>query len=117
MRVGEKHPLYTGSGYRRQAIRIYGLSCDNKSKCPLRNIKLPSFMYDVDHRDGNHGNNKIENLRVLCVWCHRETDTFGGRNKKLASGLTGRTNASEALNLGSYPDTPTIGPYHESASE
>ena len=83
LRIAEKHPLYTGNGYRRKAIRIYGLGCDNKNKCPLKNIKLPSFMYDVDHRDGNHKNHKIENLRVLCVWCHRETDTFGGRNQKL----------------------------------
>ncbi|KKN20513.1 hypothetical protein LCGC14_0934900 [marine sediment metagenome] len=27
-------------------------------------------MLDIHHYDGNHNNNKIENLRVLCVWCH-----------------------------------------------
>jgi 5-methylcytosine-specific restriction endonuclease McrA len=99
LRIGEKHPLYTGNGYRRIALRIYGLKCDNKEKCPLKDKKLPSFMYDVDHRDGNHSNHKIENLRVLCVWCHRQTDTFGGRNKKIESRVIGNSDTSEVSNF------------------
>jgi len=27
-------------------------------------------MLDIHHYDHNHKNNKYENLRVLCVWCH-----------------------------------------------
>lgn len=27
-------------------------------------------MLDVHHVDGDRNNNKLENLRVLCVWCH-----------------------------------------------
>jgi 5-methylcytosine-specific restriction endonuclease McrA len=26
---------------------------------------------DIDHKDGNHKNNKIENLQELCANCHR----------------------------------------------
>ena len=28
-------------------------------------------MIDVHHRDGNHNNNELANLEILCVWCHR----------------------------------------------
>jgi len=36
---------------------------------------------ELDHIDGNHYNNNIENLRVICPNCHAQTDTYRGRNK------------------------------------
>lgn len=35
----------------------------------------------VDHIDGNHRNNKFENLRLLCANCHCQTETYGSKNK------------------------------------
>lgn len=35
----------------------------------------------VDHIDGNAGNNKPGNLRLLCPHCNSQTPTFCGRNK------------------------------------
>lgn len=74
LRTGENHPNWLdGKGsYRIRAIKKYGLFCRNKENCPLKNItNLPRFMYEVDHKDGDKRNNKIENLQVLCIWCHR----------------------------------------------
>lgn len=59
------YPHY-GSGnsvYRRRAIKFYGKSCG----C---GYDKDERMLDVHHIDGNRKNGKIENLRVLCVWCH-----------------------------------------------
>ena len=35
----------------------------------------------VHHIDGNHFNNEINNLQLLCPNCHAQTDTFCGKNK------------------------------------
>ena len=71
---GENHPLWhVGSrSYRDRAIKKYGYQCVKGKNCPLKNIQKPNYMYEVDHIDGNRRNNVIENLQVLCIYCHRE---------------------------------------------
>lgn len=36
----------------------------------------------LDHIDGDHSNNSLENLRILCPHCHQQTPTFGAKNMK-----------------------------------
>lgn len=36
----------------------------------------------LHHKDGNHSNNQLENLEVLCPNCHSQTDNFAGKNAK-----------------------------------
>ena len=35
----------------------------------------------IEHIDGNHKNNRPDNLKLLCPNCHSLTSTFGSRNK------------------------------------
>ena len=35
----------------------------------------------LDHINGVHNDNRLENLRILCANCHSQTDTFCGKNK------------------------------------
>jgi hypothetical protein len=32
--------------------------------------EIPLEMLDVDHIDNDRSNNELENLQILCVWCH-----------------------------------------------
>lgn len=50
--------------YRVRALQEYGAFCN---WCGYSDeVK----MLDVDHIDSNRSNSKLENLQVLCVWCH-----------------------------------------------
>ena len=33
----------------------------------------------LDHKNGNHQDNRIENLRLLCPNCHTQTETYGSK--------------------------------------
>ncbi len=54
----------TNNTYRYNALRFYGPSCGGCGYAELQQ------MLDVHHIDHTHGNHSIENLIVLCVWCH-----------------------------------------------
>jgi Zn finger protein HypA/HybF involved in hydrogenase expression len=45
------------------------------------NVPIP---LEIDHINGNHSDNRIENLRFLCPNCHYFTETYKGRNMRIA---------------------------------
>lgn len=43
-----------------------------KSSCDFCGFKaIDTCQLDIDHIDGNHKNNSLENLQTLCANCHR----------------------------------------------
>ncbi len=70
-----EHPNFTdgSSSYRARALRHYGYECMNPD-CKLKaaGLMVTVSMLDVDHRNNDRSDNRLENLKVLCVWCHAE---------------------------------------------
>lgn len=54
----------------------YECSC-----CGITEWNNSPISLDVDHIDGNIKNNLPENLRFLCPNCHRQTHTWGNKNR------------------------------------
>lgn len=47
------------------------------SKCGLGNIWLGEpISLQLEHKNGNHSDNRLENLCILCPNCHSQTPTF-----------------------------------------
>lgn len=43
---------------------------------------------ELEHIDGNHFNNDLENLTILCINCHSQTETYVGKNNRQQGNLT-----------------------------
>ena len=72
-RSGDNNPHWAGgqSSYRTRALKHYGTECQNID-CELRccSLEVPEAMLDVHHIDDDRNNNHINNLVVLCIYCH-----------------------------------------------
>lgn len=49
--------------------------------CGLEKWQGKNIPLEVDHIDGNHENNKLTNLKLLCCNCHALTPTYRIKNK------------------------------------
>jgi hypothetical protein len=76
---------------------------------------------ELEHINGVHRDNRLENLTLLCPNCHAQTDTYRGKNQKRAgvgqrrAGLLKITDEDKSV-AGSNPVTCTCGrPMHKSS--
>lgn len=53
------------------------------NRCGLNEWLNEPLTLELEHIDGDHFNNKRENLEMLCPNCHSLTLTWRGRNKKV----------------------------------
>ena len=51
------------------------------SVCKLSSWNEKEITLEVEHKDGNSGNNHIDNLCWICPNCHSQTDTYKAKNK------------------------------------
>lgn len=67
--------------------------------CNLAKWKDQPIPLELEHIDGDHFNNQIENLTLLCPNCHALTSTWRGRKLKLGSALPSALPVKDSPNL------------------
>lgn len=50
--------------------------------CGIFEWQGKTLSLDVDHVNGDNTDQRLENLRFLCPNCHRQTSTWGSKNRK-----------------------------------
>lgn len=56
--------------------------------CGLKEWLNEPIPLELDHIDGDHYNNTLENLKILCPNCHAKTPTYRGKNKRSKNSQT-----------------------------
>ena len=77
---GELEPTTTNSSkfVKRYILTKQEFKCN---MCGISEWNGKSITLDLDHIDGNHANNKEENLRCICPNCHSQSDNYKAKNK------------------------------------
>lgn len=72
---------YSGCSSR---IKKYLIKNKLVKECSVCNLppewNSKALTLQLDHINGDHYDNRVENLRLICPNCHSQTDTFTGRN-------------------------------------
>lgn len=76
--LSNKHYI-SSDKLRRRLIkeRMFEHICSNCNLTDWNHVPIP---LELDHKDGDHFNNNLSNLQLLCPNCHAQTPTYRGRN-------------------------------------
>ena len=69
---------------RRRVLEEQTHACN---RCGLSHWLDVPITLELEHKDGNTGNNTRDNLEALCPNCHSVTETWRGRNKPSKNGI------------------------------
>lgn len=77
--AGENTLIMHSSTLRRALISERGNKCE---KCGVESWNGKPITLEIHHIDGNHHNNELSNLMLLCPNCHSQTENYKSSNKK-----------------------------------
>lgn len=96
---------YQSKDLKRRLIKG-GILEEKCSKCGLGNSwQGEPITLQLDHIDGNHHNNSLENLRILCPNCHSQTTTWGAKGLRVIKEIKTCKNCNAVLH---YTNTSNL---------
>jgi len=69
------------TGRLRRRLLAAGVMTPRCSRCGIDQWHGAPVSLELDHINGNHTDNRLENLRILCLNCHAQTETYGRRRR------------------------------------
>lgn len=72
------NPQYKNTNFLKKRLIKEGLK---ENKCEVCGISGDEVSLELHHIDGDHTNNRLSNLQILCPNHHSQTENFRGRNK------------------------------------
>ena len=75
-------PRFCSSGKLKRRLLAEGIFQRKCAWCGRKTWRGRPILLELDHIDGDHLNNELPNLRLLCPNCHAQTPTYKGRNAK-----------------------------------
>jgi len=89
-KIGPKRPIqdYLEKGIPIQSHKLRlrlireGIFEHRCSRCSLETWLSGPIPLELEHINGDHTDNSLSNLRLLCPNCHALTDTYRGKNRK-----------------------------------
>lgn len=76
-----KYPSYQTNKLRRRLIKE-GIKKEECEECHIVDWNNKRVAFELEHKDGDRTNHRLENLLILCPNCHSQTDTYRGKNTK-----------------------------------
>ena len=76
-----KHPNYKSSSLLKRLVKE-GLKEYKCEICGIKEWNNKEISLILHHIDGNHSNNHLENLQILCPNCHSQTDNYAGKSSR-----------------------------------
>lgn len=89
LKTGYKHPLdeylcsngrYINSHTLKLRLIDEGIFEHKCNKCGLSRWNDKDIPIELEHKNGEHSDNRLENLEILCPNCHAQTSTYCSKN-------------------------------------
>ena|SRR5215212_4644425 len=94
-------------GHLKKRLLRLGLKDERCELCGISEWRGRKLGLALHHMNGDGGDNRIENLQLLCPNCHSQTETFAGRNRP---GRRGSARSHPRLARVEPPPAPPIRP-------